>query len=488
MTIKKGDVFEFTIEKYAFEGKGIAKVNRDIFFPGEENNDEKKYVVFVNGSYPGDVVKAKLNKIKKTYAEAKAIEIISPSNERVKAECQYFGTCGGCKQQDLGYQSQTKYKQQQVEEIFTRLGGLSIFEIEPILPSEIVFHYRNKMEYSFGGKRWLTLDEISSGKDIDRNFALGLHIPGMFDKILDINICYLQSPVSSKILNLTRDFFKSRGTTIYSTNTHEGYLRNLVIKLSHNSDDLMVNLVTSYENDDMMNEYTTTLLKEVPEIKTVINNINLKKAAVAVGDHEKIFFGSGFIYDSIGKYKFRISANSFFQTNTHQAERLYSTVLNYAGLTGEEIVYDLYSGAGTISIYISSGAKKVYAFETVESAVADANENIKLNNIENVGFVTADLYKSFLPQLIENNIPKPDVIVIDPPRSGMHENTVNDVITLQPHKIVYVSCNPTTQVRDIKIFSAAGYKLIKIKPVDMFPQTFHIENVALLVKEEEIVS
>lgn len=483
MTVKKGDLLEFEIEKYAFEGKGIAKVNRNIFFPGEENDEEKKYVVFVEGSYPGDKVEAKLLKIKKTYAESKAVEIILTSPERVDAECAYFGTCGGCKQQDLNYSSQTKYKQRQVEEIFFRMGGFKNFEIEPILPSDLIFHYRNKMEYSFGDIRWLTVDEIKSGEDIDRNFALGLHIPGKFDKVLDIKKCYLQSPVSSKILNLTRDFFKTRGASIYSTKTHEGYLRNLVIKCSHNANDLMVNLVTSYEDDELMNVYCSYLLKEVPEIKTIVNNINLKKALIAVGDYEKVFYGSGYIYDYIGNYKFRISANSFFQTNTFQAEHLYNTALNYAGLKGEEIVYDLYSGAGTISIYISGKAKKVFAFETVESAIADAHENVRLNNIVNVKFITADLFKSFMQIVNENNIPLPDVIIIDPPRSGMHKNTVGDVLTLRPKKIVYVSCNPTTQVRDIKIFAEAGYRLIKIKPVDMFPHTFHIENVALLVKD-----
>lgn len=484
MNIKKGDLLEFEIEKYAFEGKGIAKVSRDIFFPGQENDEEKKYVVFVEGSYPGDKVKAKLLKIKKTFAESKAVEIISPSPERVNAECNYFGTCGGCKQQDLKYSSQTKYKQQQVEEIFPRMGGLKDFEIEPILPSDIIFHYRNKMEYSFGDKRWLTIDEIKSGEVVDRNFALGLHIPGMFDKVLDIKKCYLQSPVSSKILNLTRDFFKTRGVSIYSTKTHDGYLRNLVIKCSHNADDLMVNLVTSSEDDELMKEYSSYLLKDVPEIKTIVNNINIKKAAVAAGDYEKVFYGSGFIYDYIGNYKFRISANSFFQTNTFQAEHLYDTALKYAELTGEEIVYDLYSGAGTISIYISGKAKKVFAFETVESAIADAHENALLNNAGNVEFITADLYKSFLPIVNENSIPLPDVVIIDPPRSGMHKNTLSDVVKLQPKKIVYVSCNPTTQVRDIKMFTESGYRLVKIKPVDMFPHTYHIENVALLVRDK----
>ena len=244
----------------------------------------------------------------------------------------------------------------------------------------------------------------------------------------------------------------------------------------------MVNLVTASEDDLLMKDYANVLLKEIPQITTIINNINLKKASVAVGDYEKIYFGDGFIYDTIGGYRFRISANSFFQTNTLQAEKLYKTALDFAELNGSEVVYDLYSGAGTISIYVSNSAKEVYAFETVESSVSDAEENKKLNDITNVHFVTADLYNSFYPIVEEKSIPKPDVVILDPPRSGMHQNTVNDVIKLSPDKIVYVSCNPTTQVRDIKLFAEAGYNLVKTRPVDMFPHTYHIENVALLVK------
>lgn len=222
--------------------------------------------------------------------------------------------------------------------------------------------------------------------------------------------------------------------------------------------------------------------KSFPEVTTIINNINLKKAAVATGDYEKIYYGEGFIYDYIGKYKFRISANSFFQTNTAQAEKLYDTALGYADLKGDEIFYDLYSGAGTIAIYLSEKVKKVYAFEAAESANQDAIENIGLNDIKNVQFITADLYKSFLPLVEEKQLPHPGTVIIDPPRSGMHKNTVEDVIKLSPEKIVYISCNPTTQVRDIKILIEGGYKLIKMKPVDMFPHTYHIENVALLSK------
>jgi 23S rRNA (uracil1939-C5)-methyltransferase len=483
MNIKKGDIVELQIEKYAFEGKGIAKVSKnELLGLNEENGNEKNYVVFVQGSYPGDTVKARLLKIKNSYAEALAINIISPSKDRVKANCKFFGTCGGCKQQDLNYETQAQYKQKQVEEIFNKLGGFTNVEIEPIIPSENVFHYRNKMEFSFSDKRWLTRAEIANVETLDKDFALGLHIPRIFDKVLDIDECYLQSETGNRILNFTRDFFKKKNTSIYSTKTHSGYLRNLVIKQSFHTNDLMVNLVTSEENDELINQYSDELRKVIPEVTTIINNINKKFAAVAVGDYEKVIYGSGYIYDEIGAHKFRVSANSFFQTNTLQAEKLYQTAMDYAELTGDEIVYDLYSGAGTIAIYVSDKAKQVYTFESVESAIADAHVNAELNKIQNVKFFSADLYKSFLPIVNKNKLPKPDIIIIDPPRSGMHPTTVNDVITLSPNKIVYVSCNPTTQVRDIKLMVEAGYKLIKIKPVDMFPHTFHIENVALLVK------
>jgi 23S rRNA (uracil1939-C5)-methyltransferase len=483
MNTKKGDIVELQIEKYAFEGKGIAKVSKnELLGLDEENGNEKNYIVFVQRSYPGDTVKSRLLKIKKSYAEALALEILSPAKERVKAKCKYFGSCGGCKQQNLDYDVQVKYKQQQVEEIFKKMGGFSDFEIEPIIPSQNIFYYRNKMEFSFGDKRWLTKDEITQERIIDRDFALGLHIPRIFDKVLDVDECFLQSEISNKILNFTREFFNKRNTSIYSTKTHTGFLRNLVIKQSFHTNDLMVNLVTSEENDELVNEYSNEVIKVIPQVTTVINNINKKFAAVAIGDYEKVIYGSGFIYDEIGKHKFRISANSFFQTNTLQAEKLYQTALDYAELTGNEIVYDLYSGAGTITIFISDKAKKVYAFESVESSIEDAKANAELNNISNVKFFTADLYKSFLPIVDKYNIPKPDVMIIDPPRSGMHPTTVDDVIKLSPNKIVYVSCNPATQVRDIKLMVKAAYKLIKIRPVDMFPHTFHIEDIAVLQK------
>lgn len=476
--MKRNDILELTIQSYAYEGKGVAKI------PVEKDGETKDFVIFVQHAYPGDVVKAEIKKIKKSYAEAKLVEVISASEERISARCNFFGTCGGCKQQDLSYPSQVRYKQEQVKDIFNRLGDFNDFIFEEIIPAEQIFFYRNKMEFSFAGQRWLTLDEINSSEIIDRNFALGLHLPNLFDKVLDLNECFLQSETSNKILNFTRAFFKERNTSIYTTKTHSGYLRNLVVKESKHFPELMVNLVTSEENDGLMDEYTQSLKKEIPAVTTIINNISKKKALVALGDYEKVFHGNGIIHDSIGGYKFRISANSFFQTNTLQAVNLYQTVLDFAGLSGNEIVYDLYCGAGTISIFVSKFAKEIYGFEVVQSAIADAEVNKKLNQIKNVKFFLADLYNSFFDVIESQNIPKPDVIIVDPPRNGMHKNTIADILQFSPKKIVYVSCNPTTQVRDIKLLCDAGYKLIKVKPVDMFPHTYHIENVALLEKAE----
>ena len=484
--MKKGDIIELDIEKYAFEGRGIAKVSAEKIRSDIPKNETpiSNYVVFVDGAYPGDKVKAELKKIKKSYAEAKVIEIISSSLLRTKAKCKYFGECGGCKQQDLNYEQQVKYKQQQVEEIFEKMGCFNDFSIKEIIPSNKIFFYRNKMEFSFSDKRWLTQEELQSTQIVEKDFALGLHVPQVYDKVLDIEECFLQSELSNKILNVTRKFFKEKNILPYSTKIQSGFLRNLVIKTSHHTDDLMVNIVTFSVDEKAISSFKEILINQVPQITTIVNNINQKRATVAIGDYENIIFGRGFILDQIGNYKFRISANSFFQTNSLQAEKLYKTALEFAELQGNEIIYDLYSGAGTISIFVSEKAKEVYAFESVESAVNDAEENKKINNVSNVHFFTADLYKTFLPLVEAKSLPSPDVVILDPPRSGMHTNTIDDVIKLYPQKIVYVSCNPATQVRDIKLFTNSGYKLIKIRPVDMFPHTYHIENVALMIKEK----
>jgi 23S rRNA (uracil1939-C5)-methyltransferase len=482
MNIKKGDTLEIEISKYAFEGKGIAKISKDKLLGKEAPSNEENYVVFVQSAYPGDIVKARLLKIKNSYAEAITTEIIQSSKYRVKPRCKFFGICGGCKQQDLDYSLQLEYKQLQVEEVFHNIAALKNIKAEQIVSSDRIFEYRNKMEFSFSDIRWLTKDELESGNQIERNFALGFHIPKIYDKVLDIDECFLQTKLANNILNFTREYFKSRNISAYSQKTHKGFLRNLIIRQSYHTNDLMINLVTYDDKPELIENYSKCLIEKFPEVTTVVNNINKKLSSVSTGDYEKVIYGSGFIYDFIGKYKFRISSNSFFQTNTAQAEKLYQSAVDYADFRGDEIVYDLYSGAGTITLFISDYVKELYAFESLNSAVEDAKFNAELNNVSNAKFYVADLYKSFIPIIKENNIPKPDVIIIDPPRNGMHKNTVNDVITLSPKRIVYVSCNPATQARDVKLLSDAGYKFIKMRPVDMFPHTYHIENVVLLYK------
>jgi len=479
--MKKGDLLELEISGYAFEGKGVAKIIKEVH--SLDNTEPKKFVVFVDGSFPGDIVLARITKIRKSYAEAKVKTFIKKSPLRIDAKCKYFGICGGCKAQDLDYEQQIKFKQEQVKDLFERIGGFQNLEIQPLVRADKIFFYRNKMEYSFSDKRWLKEDEISSMQEIpDRAFALGLHIPGMFDKVLDIDGCWLQSDISNNILNFTRAFFKNQQILPYSSQKHTGFLRNLVIKQSFLNNDIMVNLVVSEENERLFTLYKESLLNSLSQVTTLIFNINKKLSQVAYGDYEIISFGSGVIYDFIGKWKFRISANSFFQTNTAQAEKLFTTALEFAEFSGDEIVYDLYSGSGTIPIFISEKVTRIYGFENVESALADAAANVSLNNVLNFEPILADLNKSFLPIIDEKKLPKPDVIIADPPRSGMNPKTVKDILELMPKKIVYISCNPATQARDVKLLCDGGYQLIKLRPVDMFPHTYHIENVALLTK------
>ena len=479
--MKKGDLLELEITDYAFEGKGVAKIIKEVH--ALDNVEPKKFVVFVDGSYPGDVVTAQITKIRKSYAEAKTKKLIKKSLLRIEAKCKYFGTCGGCKAQDLNYVEQLKFKQEHVAGLFTRIGGVKEFELLPIVPSEKIFFYRNKMEYSFSDKRWLSENEISSKQEIhDQAFALGLHIPGIYDKILDINECWLQSEISNSILNHARGFFKNHQILPYSAQNHTGFLRNLVIKQSFLNNEIMVNLVIAEENERLFILYKESLLKLFPQLTTLVFNINKKLSQVAYGDYEIVFHGSGFIFDLISKWKYRISANSFFQTNTAQAEKLFTIAVEFAEFNGNEIVYDLYSGSGTIPIFISKYVKQIYGFENVESAIADAIVNVSLNNVLNFEPILTDLNKSFLPIIKERNLPKPNVIIVDPPRSGMNPKTVKDILELMPKKIVYISCNPATQARDTKLLCDGGYKLIKLRPVDMFPHTYHIENVALLIK------
>ena len=479
--MKKGDLLELEITGYAFEGKGISKIIKEIH--SQDDPAPKKFVIFVQGSYPGDRVIARITKVRSSYAEAKIRDLIVKSDLRTEPECKYFGICGGCKTQDLQYEHQAGFKENQVRELFERIGGFTGFELLSIIRAEKTFFYRSKMEFSFSDKRWLTIDEISSMQEVpDRNFALGLHIPGMFDKVLDIDGCWLQSDLSNGILNFTKEFFIHRQIPAHSIKEHTGMLRNLVIKQSFSTGDLMANLVILEESERLFTEYKESLLEKFPQVTTIVLNINKKLSQVAYGDYEIVLHGPGYIHDMIGNYRFRVSANSFFQTNAAQAEKLYSTTLNFAGFKGTETVYDLYSGAGTIPIFISANVKQIFGFESVDSAIEDAKKNIELNDISNFTPLLADLNKSLFPILNLRNLPAPDVIIADPPRSGMNPKTVKDILDLSPEKIIYISCNPATQARDIKILCDSAYRLIKVQPVDMFPHTHHIENVVLLSK------
>jgi 23S rRNA (uracil1939-C5)-methyltransferase len=465
------------IHTFAFEGFGIGELSADLNPSLASLAGIKVLIPF---TYPGDRVYAAIRKRKKNYIEAKLVEILKPSEHRKTPLCKYYKSCGGCKQQDLDYPIQVQYKEQQVREIFEKLGGIISPPLDPIIPAESAFYYRNKMEYSFSDRAWIPAADFNPDEQKNISPALGLHVPQGFDKVINIDECFLQSELSNTILRFTADHFFSRGISIYNNRRDEGYLRNLVIRTSRRSSDVMVNLVTFFRDEQIIRTYKDALLNAIPEVTTIINNINSKKAMIAVGEKEHIDHGKGYIVDRIGDHSFKISANSFFQTNPAQAEKLYQTAADFAEFEGNEIVYDLYCGAGTIASFISDKVQAVYGFEAAVSAVTDAEENKQMNGIGSIHFYQADLYSSFLEKIKSENIPHPDVIILDPPRSGMHKVTVADVSNLAPKKIIYVSCNPATQVRDIKLFLDAGYKLKRLRPVDMFPHTFHIETVALL--------
>ncbi len=468
-SVQRGDELTVHLEGLAVEGRSIARVNG--------------LVMFVRGGVPGDDVRVRVTKTKKQFVEAEITGIVSPSRVRVQPRCKVFGTCGGCTWQDLSYEAQLEFKRSNVVDALERIGKFSSPDVRPTLGAVENFYYRNKMEFSFGD-RWLTEAELSrhvSGEEINR-FALGLHVPQRFDRIVDVDECWLQSEKSNRIVNTVRDFCLKRSLDIYSTKTHAGYLRNLVIKESKKRNELMVNLVTRDDNPAIMEELTRVLLSVIPEITTVVNNITDRKSQVAIGESEKVYHGSGYITERIGKRSYRISANSFFQTNTLQAEQLYGLVSRFAALRRDDVVFDLYSGTGTIALHIADEAAKVLGIEAVAVAVEDAKKNAGDNGVTNCTFLLGDLKDRLTKETSWlEEFGRPSVIIVDPPRSGMHEKVVREVEGLRPHRIVYVSCNPATQARDLHILCSAGrYRITDIQPVDMFPHTYHIENVVAL--------
>lgn len=467
--IKKGEILELTIESLAYGGKGVAKVD--------------DFVIFVKNAIPGQTVKAFIYKKRSGYAEARPVEVIKESPNYTVPLCEHFKYCGGCTFQQLNYDEQIEQKKQQTIDAFQRLAGIDDVKIDRVIPSKNIYNYRNKMEFTFSNRRWILPDEP---KDAPQGFALGLHIPGRFDKILDINECHIQPKLGNEILNFVREKAIELKLKPYDQKTHIGYLRHLVLRFGVNTNEMMVNIVTSYENTDFLFPLVQDLIKKFPQITSVINNINTRKADIAFGEYEIIMHGEPIITDKIGDLTFEISANSFFQTNTLQAEELYQAVMDGAELSGKETVYDLYCGTGSISLFLAQKAKEVYGFEMIASAVEDAARNAAANDIDNVQFFKANLdtyfkgFVSFSNFTKKFKISKPDVIVLDPPRAGMHEDFVRYLPKFGAKKIVYVSCNPTTQARDLKILFVKGYKLTKATMIDMFPHTPHIETVVVL--------
>jgi 23S rRNA (uracil1939-C5)-methyltransferase len=475
--MKRGDELQLEITTAAFEGKSVAR--------------HEGLVVFVENAVPGDFVTAKLLKIKKSFAEAKLVRVERPSILRVEPRCKYFGVCGGCKWQNVDYQAQLSFKQQQVIDAFERIGGFSNMQVLSIIGADDIYFYRGKMEYSFAEKQWLSSPPQKSERETSSQdtqvenqkspIFLGLHVPQRYDKVLDLDECHLQSNFSNQILNFTREYFHQNHYPVYDSDRNTGYLRFLVIRESKKTKELLVNLVTFEDRPEVMKKYTAALKANVDEVTTIVNTINAKKAQIAFGETERVYLGNGWIHEQLGNRYFSVSASSFFQTNVAQAEKLYNMVKEFGEFKSSDVVFDLYSGTGSIALFISDVVKEVVGIESVESAILDAKKNAEANAVSNCQFILGDLKDRLtIDTDWMSSHPRPDVIVIDPPRTGMHPKVVEEVLKLAPQRIVYVSCNPATQARDVKLLCAEKYQLIKLQPVDMFPHTFHIENVALL--------
>ena len=454
---------------YAAEGKSVAR------------QDGK--VIFIEGAVPGDVVDVFVSTNKKDYGEGKATHIHEYSKERVNPFCRHFGTCGGCKWQMLPYLKQLEYKQQEVVQNFRRIGKVQLPEMLPIAGSDDTIRYRNKLEFTFSNKRYLTAEEMKGTAllpplDNGAGGALGYHVPRLFDKIIDIHECFLMDDVNNTIRNSIRSFALENNYTYYDIKQHNGWLRNIIIRYC-TTGELMVNICLAYEDETETKRLLDFMLQQVPAITTLLYTINPKWNDTIYDLAPQVYFGKGFVIEKLEGFSFKIGPKSFFQTNTKQAEKLYAITRDFAGLTGNEIVYDLYCGTGSIGIFVSKMAKKIIGVELIAEAIEDAKINAALNNIGHAEFFAGDVIKicddSFFAQH-----GRPDVIITDPPRAGMHEKLVNKLLEMAAPKIVYVSCNTATQARDLGLLSEK-YSVEKIQPVDMFPHTHHIECVVLLV-------
>ncbi len=458
------------ITDVAAEGKAIAKVDN--------------LVIFVPYVVPGDVVDLQIKRKKHSYAEAEAVKFHQLSDKRVAPVCQHFGVCGGCKWQCLAYEHQLAYKQKQVVDNLTRIGKIDLPEISPILGSKEVYGYRNKLEFGFSNKKWLTLEQVKSDVKFDNMNAVGFHITGAFDKILDIEKCHLMDDINNRLRNGIRDYAFEHGLTFFDLRNQGGLLRNIMLRNSATSE-LMVVIqfhYTTREEEAQAMQLLEHIKQNFPEVTSLLYVNNLK-CNDTIGDLDiKTYHGTDFIYEVMEDLKFKVGPKSFYQTNTEQAYELYKVTREFAGLTGEELVYDLYTGTGTIANFVAKKAKKVIGIEYVPEAIEDAKVNAQINQLDNTLFFAGDM-KDILNREFIETYGRPDVIITDPPRAGMHQDVIDTILFAHPRRIVYVSCNPATQARDLQLLDAQ-YRVVKVQPVDMFPQTHHVENVVLLEIKE----
>lgn len=455
-----------TITDVAAEGKAVAKVN--------------ELVIFVPYVVPGDVVDLQVKRKKNHYAEAVAVKFHEKSPLRTEPFCSHFGVCGGCKWQCLSYEEQLKYKQKQVFDNLTRIGKVELPEFRPILSSEKTRFYRNKLEFTFSNKRWLTEEEVKQDVKYDQMNAVGFHIPGAFDKVLAIDKCWLQDDISNQIRNAVRDYAYAHDFPFFDLRTQEGLLRNIMIRTS-STGELMVVLqckVTDDEGRRKMEEILQFMADSFPQITSLMYVIN-NKCNDTIGDLDvEVFKGNDHIFEEMEGLRFKVGPKSFYQTNSEQAYNLYKVAREFAGLTGNELVYDLYTGTGTIANFVARQARKVVGIEYVPEAIEDAKVNSALNGIDNTLFYAGDMKDILTNDFIAEH-GRPDVIITDPPRAGMHNDVIDVILAAEPKRIVYVSCNPATQARDLQLLDGK-YKVTAVQPVDMFPHTHHVENVVQL--------
>lgn len=455
-----------TITDVAAEGKAVAKVN--------------ELVIFVPYVVPGDVVDLQVKRKKNHYAEAVAVKFHEKSPLRTEPFCSHFGVCGGCKWQCLSYEEQLKYKQKQVFDNLTRIGKVELPEFRPILGSEKTRFYRNKLEFTFSNKRWLTEEEVKQDVKYDQMNAVGFHIPGAFDKVLAIDKCWLQDDISNQIRNAVRDYAYAHNFPFFDLRTQEGLLRNIMIRTS-STGELMVVLqckVTDDEGHRKMEEILQFMADSFPQITSLMYVIN-NKCNDTIGDLDvEVFKGNDHIFEEMEGLRFKVGPKSFYQTNSEQAYNLYKVAREFAGLTGNELVYDLYTGTGTIANFVARQARKVVGIEYVPEAIEDAKVNSALNGIDNTLFYAGDMKDILTNDFIAEH-GRPDVIITDPPRAGMHNDVIDVILAAEPKRIVYVSCNPATQARDLQLLDGK-YKVTAVQPVDMFPHTHHVENAVQL--------